>query len=172
MRVTAYLLHILTPTEKNYHHYFGKLEFLGLKWAICDHFRNYLCYALDFTVYTDNKTITYILSSAKLKATCLPWMGKLADFHFNIKYRPGIANTDADALPLLLPEIERFLDSDTEETKQETIHEVTSAIQVQEQNETDSKTALTVNHAVLDEELKYVRNVTGDTISLDGKRTA
>lgn len=35
----------LTPAEHNYHLHSGKLEFLALKWEICDKFRNYLYYA-------------------------------------------------------------------------------------------------------------------------------
>ena len=46
MQVIAYGSHTLTPAERNYHLHSGKLEFLALKWAICDHFRDYLYYAL------------------------------------------------------------------------------------------------------------------------------
>jgi hypothetical protein len=97
-RVIAYTSQSLTPAERNYHHHSGKLEFLALKWAICDHSPDYLYYASQFTVYTDNNALTYILSSAKLNATDLRWVGELADLNFTIKYRPGKVNTDADAL--------------------------------------------------------------------------
>ena len=80
--------------KKNYHHHSAKLEFLALKWSICDHFRDYLYYVPSFTVYTDNNPLTYVLSSAKLNATGLRWVGELADLNFNIKYRPGKANAD------------------------------------------------------------------------------
>ena len=42
----------LTPTGRNYHHS-RKLEFLALKWAICEQIRDYLYYAVPFTVYMD-----------------------------------------------------------------------------------------------------------------------
>ena len=45
LRVVAYGSRTLTPAEKNYHLPSGKLEFLVLKWAICDQFRDYLYYA-------------------------------------------------------------------------------------------------------------------------------
>ena len=35
----------LTPAERNYHLHSGKLEFLALKWAITDKFRDHLYYA-------------------------------------------------------------------------------------------------------------------------------
>jgi hypothetical protein len=100
----------LTPAERNYHHHSGKLEFLALKWAVCDHFLDYLYYASEFTVYTDNNPLTYILSSAKLNATGLSWLGELADFNFTIKYLPGKVNTDADALSRLLPNVDSYME--------------------------------------------------------------
>ena len=69
LRVVAYASRTLTPAEKNYHLHSGKLEFLALKWAICDRFRDYLYYAPEFTVYTDNNPLTYVLTTAKLNAT-------------------------------------------------------------------------------------------------------
>ena len=89
LRVIAYGPCTLTPAERNYRLHSGKLEFLALKWAISDHVRDYLYYAPAFTVFTDNNLLTYVLSSAKLNATGLQWVGELADFHFNIKYCPG-----------------------------------------------------------------------------------
>jgi hypothetical protein len=97
LRVIAYGSRTLTTAEKNYHFHSGKLEFLGLKWAICEQFRDYLYYAPSFVVFTDNNPLTYyVLSTAKLNETGLRWVGELADF--NIRYRPGKANADADTL--------------------------------------------------------------------------
>lgn len=86
--------------EQNYHLHSGKLEFLALKWAICDKFRNYLFYAPSFQVYTDNP-LTHVMSTAKLTAVGHRWVGELADFRFVIKYRPGKANVDAHMLSRL-----------------------------------------------------------------------
>ena len=85
LRVIAYGSCTLTPTEKNYHLHSGKFEFLALKWAICDQFRDYLYHAPSFTVYTDNNPLTYVLTSAKLNTTGFHWIGELADFNFDIK---------------------------------------------------------------------------------------
>ena len=73
------------------------MEFLALKWCITEKFREYL-YGSTFTVYTDNNPLTYILSTAKLDATGQRWVSQLANFHFNIMYRAGKHNVDADAL--------------------------------------------------------------------------
>lgn len=98
MRVVAYASRALSAAEKNYHLHAGNLEFLALKWAITDQFRDYLYYCPKFTVFTDNNPLTYFLTSAKLNATGLRWVNELADFHVDVRYRPGKANADADTL--------------------------------------------------------------------------
>ena len=98
MAVVAYGSRTLTPAEKNYHLHSGKLEFLALKWAVSERFRDYLYYAKGFTVYSDNNPLTYIKTSAKLDATRHRWLADIADFNFELKYKPGRLNTDADGL--------------------------------------------------------------------------
>ena len=53
----AYGNRALMPHEKNYHS--NKLEFLALKWAITEHFREYLPYQA-FVMLTDNNLLMYI----------------------------------------------------------------------------------------------------------------
>ena len=89
MRVIGYGSRSLTKAEKNYFLHSGKLEFLALEWAICEHFRDYHYHASDFIVYTDNNPLTYVLTTAKLNATGHRWVSELADFSFTVKYRPG-----------------------------------------------------------------------------------
>ena len=60
-------------------------NFLRSNGAITDQFRDYLYYAPEFTVFTDNNPLTYVLTSARLNATGLRWIGELADFNFNIR---------------------------------------------------------------------------------------
>ena len=84
LRVLGYASRTLTPSEENYHMHAGKLEFLALKWAVTEKFRDYLFYASSFTVYTDNNPLTYILSSAKLSAVRHRWVAELADFKITI----------------------------------------------------------------------------------------
>ena len=66
VRVIAYASRSLSKSEKNYAAH--RLEFLALKWAITEKFRDYL-YGGTFEVFTDNNPLTYILTSAKLDAT-------------------------------------------------------------------------------------------------------
>ena len=97
-QVIAYASRTLTPSGQNYHMHSGKLEFLALKWSVTEQFRDYLYYAPEFVVYTDNNPLTYVLTSAKLNTTGLRWVGELADFNFEIWYRPGKLNADAHSL--------------------------------------------------------------------------
>ena len=107
-RVVAYGSRTLSPAEKNYNLHSGKLEFLALKWAITEKFRDHLYYAPSFTVYTDNNPLTYILSSAKLNATGQRWVAELADFNFTIRYLPGKKNGAADALSRLPTDFDKY----------------------------------------------------------------
>lgn len=94
-RVIAYASRGLSKSEARYPAH--KLEFLALKWAIVEKFQDYL-YGNTFTVVTDNNPLTYILTSAKLDAVGYRWLASLSTFDFNIKYRAGSQNQDADAL--------------------------------------------------------------------------
>ena len=145
LRVVAYGSRSLSPAEKNYHLHSGKLEFLALKWAICDQFRDYLYYASSFKVYTDNNPLTYVLSSAKLNATGLRWIGELADFNFTIHYRPGKANIDADTLSRI-----QFNDTTyTEIIPQDVLQTVACSAKFQDQGQVNWVSALTGDHTVL-----------------------
>ena len=76
----------LTTHEKNYHS--TKLEFLALKWAITEHFKEYLLYQ-PFLVKTDNNPLTYIMTTPNLDATGHQWVRALAKFNFQLEYQKG-----------------------------------------------------------------------------------
>ena len=92
--------------EAKYHS--SKLEFLALKWAITEQFREYLQYR-PFTVLTDNNPLTYILTTPNLDALGHRWVAALAGCNLTIKYLKGSDNKVADALS----RIETRLDPDT-----------------------------------------------------------
>ena len=66
LRVIAYASRSVTKTESKYPAH--KLEFLALKWAICEKFHEYLYGNTPFEVYTDNNPLTYVLTTDKLDA--------------------------------------------------------------------------------------------------------
>ena len=106
LKVIGFASRSLRQSEKNYHS--SKLEFLALKWAITDPFRDYLYYAKHFTAYTDNNPLTYILTAPKLDATGQRWVSELADYTFDLKYKPGRTNIEADALSRLPLDVSGF----------------------------------------------------------------
>ena len=148
LRVIAYSSCTLTPAEKNYHLHSGKLEFLALKWSICEQFRDYLYYAPSFTVYTGNNPLNYVLTSAKLNATGLRWVSELADFNFTIKYRPGNANQDADTPPRIPVNFEAYMDTCTEEMSPDTRKAVTIAAKLVDQGKVNMVSSLSVDPKV------------------------
>ena len=163
MRVIGYGSRTLNKAERNYHLHSRKLEFLALKWAICEHFRDYLYYANSFTVYTDNNPLTYVLTTAKLNATTHRWVAELADFKFVIKYRPGKANIDADALSRI--PIERVMEERTETTTQDIIKCATNASITTQGPEYTWITALTTDESVLNHDSDQIKQVNFSQIS-------
>ena len=91
----AYCSRAFMVHEKNYHS--TKLEFLALKWAVTEHFKEYLPYQ-PFLVRTDNNPLTYIMMTTNLDATGYCWVGALARFNFQLEYQKGYNNTVADML--------------------------------------------------------------------------
>ena len=91
----AYGSQALTTHEKNYHS--TNLEFLVLKWAVMEHFKEYLLYQ-PLLVKTDNNPLTYIMTTPNLDATGHQWVGALEKFIFQLEYQKGQDNVVADAL--------------------------------------------------------------------------
>lgn len=135
MRVIGYGSRTLTPTEQNYHLHSGKLEFLVLKRAVCDKFRDYLFYAPHFVVYTDNNPLTYVMSTAKLNAVGHRWVGQLADFRFEIKYKPGRLNVDADTLSRCPFDINSYMGQCSENLSEEAVCAAWEGSRVAQQGE-------------------------------------
>ena len=106
LKTIAYASRALLPSEKNYHS--NKLEFLCMKWAITEQFKDYLYHSQEFDVVTDNNPLLYCLTSSKLNATTVRCVGELADFNFTIRYRPGAVHKDVDALSRLPLDIETY----------------------------------------------------------------
>ena len=84
--VVAYGSQALTTHEKNYHS--TKLEFLALKWAVMEYFKEYLLYQ-PFLLKTDNNPLAYIMTTPNLDATGHRWMGALVKFNFQLEYQKG-----------------------------------------------------------------------------------
>ena len=90
VKVIAYASRRLRPTERNQANYSSlKLEFLAMKWAITEKFKDYLAGA-KFVVMTDNNPLVHFKTATG--ALEQRWAAKLEAFNFEVKYRPGKTN--------------------------------------------------------------------------------
>ena len=81
--------------ELKYHS--SKLEFLALKWAVTEQFREYLQYQ-PFLLCTDNNLLTYVMMTPNLDAVGHRWVAAMAGYNFEIEYVCGTDNKVADTL--------------------------------------------------------------------------
>lgn len=94
-RPIAFASKTLRSSQKKYPAH--RLEFLALKWSVCEKFSHWLR-GHSFTVWTDNNPLTYIMTKPKLDTCEQRWVSKLAPFVFDLKHIPGTKNVVADAL--------------------------------------------------------------------------
>ena len=93
--IISYASRSLTKAESHYPTH--KLKFLTFKWAMVEKFHEYL-YGSTFDVYRDNNPLTYVLITAQLDAVSHQWMASLSNYNFQLYYRAGKTNINADAL--------------------------------------------------------------------------
>ncbi|KAI2666765.1 Retrovirus-related Pol polyprotein [Labeo rohita] len=115
VRPIAFASKVLTRAQSNYPAHC--LEFLALKWSVCDKFSHWLK-GHPFTVWTDNNPLTYILTKLKLDTCEQRWVAKLAPYTFDIQYIPGTKNVVADALSH-----QPFVPANSELIKEETVQD-------------------------------------------------
>ena len=92
-QVVAYASRVLTPPEKSYS--VIQQECLAIVYAL-KQFRHYLL-GCHFTLQTDHAPLQW-LTSQKMEGLLCRWSLSLQEFDFNIEYRKGASNTNADAL--------------------------------------------------------------------------
>jgi hypothetical protein len=92
----AFASRTLAPAEKNYEVY--DKEMLAIVYA-CIEWRPLLL-SLDqrFEILTDHRSLAWFMTTKVLNRRQVRWAERLADFEFEITYRPGTSNNQADAL--------------------------------------------------------------------------
>jgi hypothetical protein len=84
-------------------------EYLAIVWA-CKHFRPSLL-GKKFQIVTDHKGLTWIFNVKDPSSRLLGWKFLLEEYDYQIKYKPGEQNTNADSLsryPVLLIKAEEL----------------------------------------------------------------
>ena len=100
----------LNNAEKNYSA--SERECLAVVWAL-KILRPYLMYE-KFTVYTDHAALRWLLTICEPSGRLMRWRLRLAEFDFNVQYKRGKLNQQADALSRLRTMAET-IDDDSEE---------------------------------------------------------
>jgi hypothetical protein len=102
-RVIAYASRSNNRAEVIYGSYAG--ECLAAVWAV-RYFRVYL-YGAHFILYTDHRPLEWLMTSQTLTRMHTRWALILSEFDFEVKYRKGLVNMNADGLSRSpLPETE------------------------------------------------------------------
>jgi transposase InsO family protein len=94
LQPTAFMSHRMSPPEMNYPVH--EQELLAVIRALGE-WRHYL-HGQRFDVITDHHSLTFLQTQPKLSKRQVRWLEQLAEFEFNIVYKPGKTNVVADAL--------------------------------------------------------------------------
>lgn len=90
----AYYSRKLNPAEKRYSTV--EQECLALVSAVA-YFKVYLV-GRPFTIFTDHRPLRWLLNSKTTNSRLARWSLSLSEYDFDVQYRPGKANSNADAL--------------------------------------------------------------------------
>ena len=162
-RVIAYGSRTLTAGEQNYHS--SKLEFVALKWAVTEKFKDYLGFADHFTVYTDNNPLLYIMDSTKLNSIDERWVSQLSEYNFSIRHRPGAINRDADCLSRLPLDISMYKEKCSKEVGDDAFRAVMAGVDIKGKREESWKVdvnSVTVGEMVEKGEVLSVQTIRKD----------
>lgn len=90
----AYASRTLNKAETNYST--TEKELLAIVWSV-NHYRPYL-FGRSFLILTDHRSLTWLFNCKNPNSRLLRWRLKLEEYEYEIKYKPGRINANADAL--------------------------------------------------------------------------
>ncbi|CAF0956113.1 unnamed protein product, partial [Brachionus calyciflorus] len=101
--VVHYISRVLQPAEKKWSG--REKEALGILWS-CETFRPFII-GTSFIVETDHESLKWLMN-AKSPARLVRWALRLSEFDFEIRYKRGSKNTNADGLSRLADQNEEL----------------------------------------------------------------
>jgi len=148
----SYVSRVLNKAEQNY----STIEKECLAIVYCtNHFRPYL-YGRKFTVITDHKPLVWLHSIKDPSSRLWKWRTKLAEYEYDIQYKKGSLNNNADALsrnpPLAITmPLAKGTSNDAEPSSEESIFSFPQERQpliqeIQDSTEPDNIVAITPPH--------------------------
>lgn len=96
----AYYSRTLNKSECNYST--TEKELLAIINSV-EHFRPYL-YGKKFIIYTDHRALQWLFNCKNPSSKLVRWRLRLSEYDYEIKYKPGRINSNADGLSRLLTE--------------------------------------------------------------------
>ena len=115
-RPVAYFSKSLSKAERNYST--SEKELYAIV-ASMEHFKHYL-YGKRFTVYSDHKPLSWLLTCEKPSQQLARWLIRIERFNFEIVYKEGPKNGNADGLSRMPPDIKDGEDQASNEPEEET----------------------------------------------------
>jgi hypothetical protein len=119
----AYASRNLNSAERNYTT--SEKELLAIVWGV-KHFRPYL-YGKKFKIASDHKPLTWIMNVKDPGSRLLRWRIQLEEYDYEIIYKKGAQNTNADALSrintLIKEESEEVTENIGEDKKKQILYE-------------------------------------------------
>lgn len=97
----SYASRTLNRAESNYST--TERELLAIVWAV-KHFRPYL-YGRKFTIVTDHRPLTWLFNVKDPGSRLIRWRLKLEEYNYDIIYKQGKLNLNADCLSRIKPEV-------------------------------------------------------------------
>lgn len=100
----AYASRTLNKAEQNYNT--TEKELCAIIWGV-KQFRPYLL-GQKFKIITDHQALSWLFSIKDLRSRLTRWRLKLEEYEYEIIYKPGVSNTNADVLSGIHPVMTRF----------------------------------------------------------------
>jgi hypothetical protein len=114
-RPIAFTSRVLTKSERNYSTF--ERELLDVIYSL-QQFKPYI-WGQRFDLYTDHAALTWLKTVKHPNKRLVAWLEDLAEYHFDIKYKRGLENVNADALsrapvqPVVQTTSEKFINAIT-----------------------------------------------------------